>query len=78
MQIQACADTSEMRMPAEKYDYDVLVLGGGMSGISAAAALHKAGKSFLVLEQAAQIGGRMRAVKFGGDIVEKGANWYDT
>jgi monoamine oxidase len=67
-----------MRVPAEQYDYDVLILGGGMSGISAAAALHKAGKSFLVLEQAAHIGGRMRAVKFGGDIVEKGANWYDT
>jgi len=49
-----------------------------MSGIAAAAALHEAGRTFLVLEQAAQIGGRMRAVKFGGDIIEEGANWYDT
>lgn len=75
--IRARADTSAIHAPAEQYDYDVLILGGGMSGISAAAALHEAGKSFLVLEQAAQIGGRMRAVKFGGDIIEKGANWYD-
>ncbi len=39
------------------YDYDVIVIGAGLGGLSAGALLAKAGKSVLILEQSNFIGG---------------------
>mmetsp|Transcript_35767 Transcript_35767/g.111637 ORF Transcript_35767/g.111637 Transcript_35767/m.111637 type:complete len:494 (+) Transcript_35767:69-1550(+) len=56
---------------------DVLILGAGIAGVKAAAWLHEAGRSVLVLEQSARIGGRMWDVDFAGAHVELGANWIE-
>ena len=42
-----------------KYDYDVIVVGAGMAGLSAAYELKKAGLSVKILEQTERYGGRV-------------------
>ena len=59
-----------------EYDADVLILGAGMSGISAAKSLYEHGvKNFMILEARDRIGGRMRSEEFGGIRVELGDQW---
>ena len=59
-----------------EYDTDVLILGAGMSGISAAKSLYENGvKNFMILEARDRIGGRMRSEEFGGIRVELGGHW---
>ena len=41
------------------YDYDVIVVGAGMAGLSAAYELKKAGLSVIILEQTDRYGGRL-------------------
>ncbi|GBE87211.1 hypothetical protein SCP_1004580 [Sparassis crispa] len=58
----------------------VLILGGGVAGVSAARALHEQGISdFIILEARDQLGGRMMSHTFGVQdknyTVEVGANW---
>ncbi|GAB4845650.1 hypothetical protein Ancab_039051 [Ancistrocladus abbreviatus] len=54
----------------------VIIVGAGLSGISAAKTLHDAGiHDFLMLEADASIGGRIKLGGFGGNIIELGANW---
>lgn len=72
----SCSDFDATLVPP-KMDTDVLILGGGMSGIAAARTLYDAKKSFLVLEAYEQIGGRIRSAMFGGTRVELGANWIE-
>ena len=58
------------------YDADVLILGAGMSGISAARSLHENGiDNFMIIEARDRIGGRMRSKEFGGIRVELGEQW---
>ncbi|ESK95575.1 polyamine oxidase [Moniliophthora roreri MCA 2997] len=59
------------------YDHDVLILGGGVSGIIAARELHKRGvNDFLIIEGREQLGGRMvNHIMHGNSSVELGANW---
>jgi len=45
---------------------DVLVIGAGMAGLSAAAALQKAGRKTLVIDKGRRIGGRMATRSVGG------------
>jgi polyamine oxidase len=57
-------------------DADVLILGAGMAGISAGKTLSDSGETnFLILEGGDDIGGRVKAVQFGGVTIELGANW---
>lgn len=55
---------------------DVLVLGAGMAGLAAAAALTQEGFSVLVLEGRRRIGGRIHSVPLG-DVatIDLGASW---
>lgn len=67
-------------MPASRKDAKVLVLGGGMAGITAARALHDQGiDDFIVIEGRHELGGRMMSHTFGAPerqyTVELGANW---
>ena len=58
------------------YDADVLILGAGMSGISAAKSLHENGvDDFMIIEAGDRMGGRMRSKEFGGIRVELGDQW---
>lgn len=53
---------------------DVIVIGAGISGLTAAYLLCKAGHDVTVLEQCAAPGGRMRSERIGGFLMEYGAN----
>ena len=57
---------------------DVLIIGAGMAGVSAAATLRAAGKTVHILEARNRIGGRMWSWRNWGAPVELGANWIET
>jgi len=60
--------------PAQAERYDVVVVGGGISGLTAAYELTKAGKSVLVLEKEARFGGRIKTKRWpSGQYSEEGA-----
>lgn len=57
-------------------DADVLILGAGMAGLGAAEVLSENNiDNFLIIEQRHIVGGRVQTEKFGGGIVEVGAQW---
>jgi monoamine oxidase len=59
-------------------DVDVVVIGAGLAGLGAAAALRDAGRSALVLEASGRIGGRARTAyppELGGVWFDMGAVW---
>ncbi len=47
----------------EAHVYDVIIIGGGLTGLTAACMLHDAGRSVLILEAAARAGGRIRSMR---------------
>jgi oxygen-dependent protoporphyrinogen oxidase len=53
---------------------DCVVLGAGLSGLTAAFELHKRNKSFVALEQAAIAGGMISSSKKDGFVIEYGPN----
>ncbi|CAH0125353.1 flavin monoamine oxidase family protein [Microbacterium foliorum] len=55
--------------------YDTIVIGAGMSGVTAARMLADAGASVLVLEARDRIGGRMNTDRSAGFPVDLGASW---
>ncbi|MFB4353826.1 FAD-dependent oxidoreductase [Microbacterium sp. LS_15] len=55
--------------------YDTIVIGAGMSGVTAARMLVDAGRSVLVLEGRDRIGGRMNTDRTAGFPVDLGASW---
>lgn len=71
--IRATEQTSPPR------NVDVVVIGGGFSGIQAAWDLQKAGIECIVLEASHRVGGRSRSQKLqsGPGIVELGATWIN-
>jgi monoamine oxidase len=54
---------------------DVVVVGAGVAGLAAAAALRAAGRRVKVLEAGGRIGGRAATVDIGGAPVDLGAQW---
>ena len=55
---------------------DCVVVGAGAAGLAAAAALHEAGRTFVVLEARDRIGGRAHTVRLsGGQAAERGAEY---
>ncbi len=61
-------------MTTEKFD--VIIIGGGLSGIYAACLLTQSNKSFVVLEARERIGGRVLSPEYKGFFSDLGPSWY--
>lgn len=55
---------------------DIIIIGGGLSGLSAACCLGKKGCKVTLLEKNAQLGGRARQLSAGGFKFDMGPSWY--
>lgn len=51
---------------------DIIIVGGGMAGLTAAHYLHKAGKDFLLLEGSDRVGGRVKTDQVDGFLLDQG------
>ena len=54
---------------------DLLIIGGGLAGLSAAKTAMENGMSFEVFEVGGELGGRVRSAGFEGVTIEEGPNW---
>jgi phytoene desaturase len=55
--------------------HDVIIIGGGLAGLSAAAHLAKAGKKVVLFEQQDKLGGYCTSFERQGIIFNPGAHW---
>lgn len=62
-------------MGSEGKDADVIVVGAGLAGLSAATQLRRAGKSVLVLEASDRVGGRCKPGEIVGRRIDHGGQW---
>ena len=60
---------------ATQTDYDVIVVGGGFSGVTAARDCQKNGLRTLLLEAKSRLGGRTFDTQFRGHHIELGGTW---
>lgn len=56
---------------------DVIVIGGGIAGLTAAHRLTEAGRRVVLLEARERLGGRIWSVPHGGGAAELGPEWID-
>ena len=61
---------------SEKH-FDVIIIGAGISGLTAAALLSKAGKSVCVLERHRLIGGYLQGFERKGFIFDTAIHWLN-
>jgi protoporphyrinogen oxidase len=52
---------------------DVVIIGGGLSGLAAASELEKAGVDYTLIEVKRQLGGSLGSLELNGSILDKGA-----
>ena len=57
-------------------DVDVVVVGAGLAGLTAADALHGAGRTVAVVEARAQVGGRIKTLTDDDLWLDLGATWH--
>ncbi len=55
-------------------NHSVIIIGGGISGLTTAWWLHKAGHDVVVLEREKNVGGTMRTIRDNGWLIETGPN----
>lgn len=69
-----CASATSCNSGKTPYDYDVIVVGGGMAGVTAARDLQKSGYKTLLLEARNRLGGRTFTTQFAGHELELGGS----
>ena len=57
-------------------EYDVVIVGAGISGLTAASVLQSKGYSVKILELASEPGGRMRSENYAGFILDRGFHLF--
>lgn len=65
-------------MKPRRPDADVLIIGAGMAGLTAAAELQRAGRSVRVLDKGRGVGGRMASRRMGEASFDHGAQFITT
>src|SRR5215213_7428679 len=63
---------------SENRSVDVAIVGGGLSGLTAARKLMQAGRSVVVLEASDLTGGCIRNASVGGTVCELGGEWVSS
>ncbi|KAL4913352.1 hypothetical protein BDW62DRAFT_214345 [Aspergillus aurantiobrunneus] len=66
---------------SRKEDVDVIIIGAGLAGLSAASELQRAGLSFIILEARDRVGGKTWSQSVPGDdhvVVDLGAAWMNS
>ena len=58
-----------------KVDVDVVILGGGLSGLEAARVITGAGREVVVCEARDRVGGRTLSTPIGGAMMDLGGQW---
>ena len=53
-------------------DHETIIIGGGLSGLTCARALHAAGRRSVVLEAGDDVGGRVRSDTVDGFTLDRG------
>ncbi len=71
----ASARTASGAAARSPNDYDVIVIGGGFAGVTAARELRHAGLRTLILEARNRLGGRTFTTRVGGEVFELGGTW---
>ena len=56
-------------------DFDTLVVGAGIAGLTVARILSREGRRVVILEARGRVGGRVWTYRADGDVVEYGASW---
>jgi monoamine oxidase len=72
---QSATGTPKGSERQSKYDYDVVVIGGGFAGATAVRELGAQGYKALLLEARARLGGRTFTSRFAGQEIEFGGAW---
>jgi monoamine oxidase len=72
--VASLATTRESQFESDKA-VDVVVVGAGFAGLTAAISLARAGRSVLVLEASDRVGGRTKAAELAGHTVDVGGQW---
>ncbi len=66
---------SELHVDIRTQEFDTIVVGAGVSGLSAARVLAAQGQKVMVLEARDRIGGRLHTERLDGRITDLGASW---
>ena len=63
-------------MKVAKMETDVLIIGGGLSGLALADRLAQAGQEFLLVEAQSRFGGRVLTTEVAGGAFDLGPSWF--